>query len=113
MGRLYFDSNNPKACNSFDTPLDLEGDPDFDVSPIILADMGGCSFVSKTRRIQEWRGKLAVVINDKVLDSPERTIMIDDGTGADISIPTILISKEDGDILKAALLSAKGVYIVL
>lgn len=39
---------------------------------------------------------MAIIINEKPLKDPEHIIMVDDGTGSSIVIPTLLISKETG-----------------
>lgn len=36
------------------------------------------------------------IIMDNVVENPGRIIMIDDGHGSQIHIPTVMISKEDG-----------------
>jgi hypothetical protein len=82
--------------------LDREGDPDQEFSPIVIMERGGCTFVRKARNVQELGGALTIVIDNRDYSSPESLIMIDDGTGTSIAIPTILISKEDGKkIMKA------------
>ncbi len=80
--------------------LDPEGDPDNDFSPIVLVDRGACSFVRKSRNIQDLGGALALVTDYRDGADPEKVVMIDDGTGANIAIPTIMINKEDGKRLK-------------
>jgi hypothetical protein len=70
------------------------------LTPIFLVDRGHCSFVTKVRNIQNNGGSLAVIIDDKVDEEIKKVIMSDDGTGAGITIPAMLISKKDGDILK-------------
>lgn len=85
------------GCNRFTgVHLDPEGDPDNDVSPIVLVKRGNCSFVRKARNIQELGGALTLVADFRDMGDPEKMIMVDDGTGVNIAIPTILISKEDG-----------------
>ena len=101
IGRMYYSTTNRDACKEYNETIDLTGDPDPDISPFILADRGSCSFVTKARNIQKWGGRIAVIINQKSIDSPDKIIMIDDGTADDIAIPTILISKESGDVLKS------------
>ena len=44
-----------------------------------------------------------MIVNNRESQSPENIIMIDDGTGINVAIPTIMISKEDGDKIKAAI----------
>jgi extracellular elastinolytic metalloproteinase len=64
-----------------------------------MVDRGSCTFVTKTRNVQNINGHLALIINNN--DDPTENILIkDDGTGSDILIPSLLISKKDGDKLK-------------
>eukprot|EP00340_Litonotus_pictus_P011407 CAMPEP_0170536456 /NCGR_PEP_ID=MMETSP0209-20121228/102160_1 /TAXON_ID=665100 ORGANISM="Litonotus pictus, Strain P1" /NCGR_SAMPLE_ID=MMETSP0209 /ASSEMBLY_ACC=CAM_ASM_000301 /LENGTH=483 /DNA_ID=CAMNT_0010837825 /DNA_START=236 /DNA_END=1688 /DNA_ORIENTATION=+ len=70
-----------------------------DRAPIVMVDRGDCHFVEKARHIQRAGGKVALVVNND--DVPvEHIIMADDGTGGDIMIPLVLISKKDGQILE-------------
>ena len=100
IGTMQFDQDNPDACKEYTKPLDMSHDPDQDVSPLILADRGGCTFVTKARNIQKWGGRIAVIIDNKAYESPEQIIMIDDGNGSDILISTVLINYENGTTLK-------------
>jgi len=63
----------------------------------------------KARNVQLWGGKVGVIIDNSYYDNPERIIMIDDGTGKDIKIPTILVGQSDGTIFLEFLKSEKGV----
>lgn len=72
---------------------------DIDYYPIILVDKGKCSYVQIARMVQQAGGYMAMIINDKEGDVKNYPV-IDDGTGGDIVIPTILISKADGNIIK-------------
>lgn len=83
--------------------LDREGDPDSDFSPIVLVDRGNCSFIRKTKNVQEIGGAVTLIADYRDNANPENIIMIDDGTGLSVAIPTIMISKEDGKILKNAI----------
>ena len=42
---------------------------------------------------------VAVIIDDKDDEDPESLLMVDDGTGAGIRIPSMMISKSDGEKL--------------
>ena len=98
---FYFDQFSD-GCHSFsDIILDPEGDPDSEFTPIVLLSRGNCSFVRKSKNVQELGGALALITDIHTQD-PETVIMVDDGTGASIVIPTILISKEDGETIKKA-----------
>lgn len=85
------------------------------VAPFILmVDRGGCTFVKKVRNAQR-SGAAGVIIADNAClcsDSDcvaqsatgacetSEPIMADDGSGADISIPSFLIFKKDADLIK-------------
>jgi len=67
---------------------------------IILVRRGGCSFTKKVK-VASAKGAHAVIIVDKedsVLTSKDmhNIIVADDGTGENIEIPSVLISKDDG-----------------
>ncbi len=94
---------------------------------ILLVDRGGCSFVQKVRNAQH-AGAAAVVIADNTCQcshekvcTPEANtqceqhepIMADDGSGYDITIPSVLIFKQDADPLKESLLHKKSVRMEL
>lgn len=94
---------------------------------ILLIDRGGCTFVQKVRNAQH-AGAAAVIIADNVCQcahedicTPEpgeiceehEPIMGDDGSGYDITIPSVLLFKQDVDPIKAALLHGKPVRIEL
>jgi len=64
-----------------------------------LVERGECSFVTKVRNIEKAGGSLAVIIDNSGYDVKD-IIMSDDGTGAGIRIPSMLISERDGNILK-------------
>lgn len=102
-GRVFYDPTNKEkdlACD-YEKIKDIvtEKTNKIDHAPIIMVDRGNCHFVDKARNIQKAGGKVALVINNDDND-PKNIIMIDDGTGSDIMIPLILISKKDGEILK-------------
>jgi len=82
---------------------------------ILMVDRGGCTFVQKVRNAQR-SGAAGVIIADNTClcaagdachsdpgtDCETREpIMADDGSGADISIPSFLMFKEDADPIKA------------
>jgi len=103
-GRVfYFDEFSNGCTKSPNIILDPEGDPDNDFSPIVLVDRGNCSFVRKARNVQELGGALTLIVDSRDDSDPTSVIMIDDGTGANIAIPTVMISKEDGARIKSAI----------
>ncbi|KAG5176720.1 hypothetical protein JKP88DRAFT_270825 [Tribonema minus] len=83
---------------------------------ILLVDRGGqdCTFVSKVRRAQHLGAAGVIIVDDRcicgdgacasaVACQPVEPIMADDGSGADITIPSFLMTKMDGNIIKSHL----------
>lgn len=84
---------------------------DTDLSPVVIVDRGDCHFVSKVRNIEKLGVKLAIIVDDKIENS-EDLIMADDGTGHSINIPSFIIRKKEGDIIKSFAREAdKTVYV--
>ena len=76
------------------------------VTPFMVAARGGCSFVTKVRNMEEIGTAVGIVIDNKEREDPDSIVMSDDGSGAGIRIPSMLISKKDGDKLLEFLKSA-------
>ena len=68
------------------------------ITPFMVAARGGCSFVTKVRNMEEVGVAVGIVIDNEAEDV-KSIVMSDDGTGAGIRIPSMLISKSDGDKL--------------
>lgn len=83
---------------------------------IFLLQRGNCTFVKKAM-VAQLLGANAII----AVDNPESTwdretvasvIIADDGKGGDVSIPTVLVAKEDGKILMDAVTNfAKDVVV--
>jgi len=84
---------------------------------ILMVDRGGCTFVQKVRNAQH-SGAVAVIIADNTCQCKHQDIctldagtqceereplMADDGSGTDITVPTMLMFKQDADPIKAKL----------
>lgn len=69
-----------------------------DFTPFYLADRGDCTFVEKVRNIEEAGAGLAIIVDNKKEDI-SKIVMSDDGSGAGLRIPSMLISHEDGEKL--------------
>ena len=74
---------------------------------IALIDRGTCTFVTKVRHAQT-AGAIGVIVVNNVAGPPIG--MADDGAGSDITIPSVMISQADGDVIKAEL---PGVTVTL
>jgi hypothetical protein len=75
------------------------------MTPFMLADRGDCTFVTKVRNMEEAGAAVGIVV-DNSNEPIDKVIMSDDGAGAGIRIPSMLISKSDGrkliDFLESA-----------
>jgi len=93
---------NTEAC----TPIPPLTDPDVRNTVIALVDRGHCFFATKLRNAQN-AGADAVIMVDNIKESyiPH---MADDGTGADITIPSMLISLDSGNIIKGIINGTTG-----
>ena len=69
--------------------------PNYLFPPFMVADRGDCTFVQKVRNIEESGAALAIIIDETDEDIND-IIMSDDGTGAGIRIPSMMMSKGDG-----------------
>lgn len=99
IGNVWYDEENKLGCDDFKIDVTGEGDPDMTPSPIVLVERGNCAFVKKVRNVEHAGGAMAVIIDNKPGEMVDHIIMVDDGTGAGINIPSVLISKKDGDRL--------------
>jgi len=82
---------------------------------ILMVDRGGCTFVQKVRNAQYVGAAAVVIADDKCLCTDKECInasgpstacemaepiMANDGSGGDIAIPAMLMSKHDADSIK-------------
>jgi len=65
----------------------------------MIAERGECTFVTKVRNMEDVGVAVGIVIDDKKEEEVDSIIMSDDGSGAGIRIPSMLITKKDGDKL--------------
>jgi hypothetical protein len=100
IGRIYYDPENSDGCKPFGD-FDFSNDPDDaeHPTPIFLVDRGNCTFVKKVRNVEHAGGRLGIVMDNQQEDV-SNVIMSDDGTGMGIMIPSLLIGKGDGQLLK-------------
>lgn len=110
IGKVWYDDANPDGCKDYNMIFDATGDPDIDPSPIVLVNRGNCSFTQKARNVEHAGGRLAIIIDDKISENPEDVIMVDDGSGNGIMIPSILISKVNGDYILKEMEDDRGTH---
>ena len=102
LGRVFYPKNNTDACREFvrdDLPEEFYTEEQSDLTPLIIADRGNCSFVTKVRNIERQGVKLAI-IGDKQEEDSENLIMTDDGTGHSVNIPSFIVRKKDAEMIK-------------
>lgn len=102
MGRLVYPLSNQDGCRPF--TKDDFNNVDFEnvtinESLMILVDRGTCTFVTKTKYVEQIGGSLAIIA-DSVDENSEKVYMIDDGKGHSIRTPAFFISKSEGQIFK-------------
>ncbi|CAG9329323.1 unnamed protein product [Blepharisma stoltei] len=107
-GRVFvpIKEDERRGCGPL-TPIQWEGDPDQYNSPILLLERGGCGFVTKIRNAQNI-GASAVLIVDHTAEDITKIVMIDDGTAGNVFIPSILIGKDDGALIRNKVLENAG-----
>ena len=110
MGRIYFDPNLDTLCEPIPEQEFVMRNAEYGVDasfqpPFMIADRGGCPFVQKVRNMEEAGVAMGIVVDNSDEDISD-IVMSDDGTGAGIRIPSMLISKKSGqkliDFLKTA-----------
>ena len=55
LGRVFYPLNNTDACREYvreDLPDEFYTEEESDLTPLIIADRGNCSFVTKVRNIE-------------------------------------------------------------
>ncbi|XP_060102080.1 protease-associated domain-containing protein 1 [Heteronotia binoei] len=86
----------PEACGDLNNGVFVEGQ-------IALVERGGCSFLSKTRVIQEHGGR-AVIIADNAYDNDSSYVeMIQDSTSQTADIPALFLLGRDGYMIRRSL----------
>ncbi len=99
MGRLFFDPNLDTLSDvipeqEFIYQTAEYGVDDTFMPPFMIADRGGCPFVQKVRNMEEAGVAMGIVVDNSDEDIGD-IVMSDDGTGAGIRIPSVLVSKKD------------------
>lgn len=105
MGKIHFDEANNLACDEYSLADATELDRSADITPFFLAERGECSFVQKVRNMENIGVAVGIVVDDHA-EFIDNILMSDDGTGGGIRIPSMLIGKSDGDLLKTWLTTA-------
>mmetsp|Transcript_25552 Transcript_25552/g.36652 ORF Transcript_25552/g.36652 Transcript_25552/m.36652 type:complete len:416 (-) Transcript_25552:218-1465(-) len=92
---------------------------------ILMVDRGGCTFVQKVRNAQRSGAAAVIIADDTCMCSAgdkcksntgvecetREPVMADDGSGSDITIPSMLLFKQDADVIKTALKANTSVQL--
>lgn len=107
MGKLHFDTDNADGCDEYDADSLSELRRSADITPFYIAERGECTFVQKVRNMENIGVSVGIVVDDFAWEDVDNVLMSDDGTGGGIRIPSMLISKNDGEALIEWLATAK------
>eukprot|EP00352_Strombidinopsis_acuminata_P003541 CAMPEP_0176384634 /NCGR_PEP_ID=MMETSP0126-20121128/34488_1 /TAXON_ID=141414 ORGANISM="Strombidinopsis acuminatum, Strain SPMC142" /NCGR_SAMPLE_ID=MMETSP0126 /ASSEMBLY_ACC=CAM_ASM_000229 /LENGTH=88 /DNA_ID=CAMNT_0017750475 /DNA_START=185 /DNA_END=451 /DNA_ORIENTATION=- len=88
MGQISWSDDNNDFCEHSDKVFGLRTD---DLSPVMIAKRGDCSFVQKIRNMEKIGVSVGIII-DNTNEKIENVVMSDDGTGQGIRIPSMIIS---------------------
>lgn len=104
-GRLIYahPADDKEGCTDF-SEADKKSWPQNAGALVVMVDRGDCHFVEKVRHVQNAGGVAAIIVDN--IDERRKIYMADDGTGGNIAIPSLCISKKDGDTLKEELAAA-------
>ena len=83
-------ANPSQACNTITNSVS---------GKIAVIDRGNCNFVAKIRNAQN-AGAIAVIVINNVAGSPTTMGLPNDDNGADITIPSVMISLDNGNMIK-------------
>lgn len=103
VGKVYYHSSldTPSyGCTPENVP-NITNPPKVDSSPIVILDRGSeCDFVTQVRNVETNGGHVALIINNSTEEDISSIVMADTGRGMEVSIPGVIISKKDGDVIK-------------
>lgn len=84
---------------------------------IILVERGSCSFVTKVKVAQKKEAHAVIIVDTQGSTRTTRDIqdiiVADDGYGSNVDIPSVLISREEGQKLIDPLLADPGTQVVV
>jgi minor extracellular serine protease Vpr len=99
---LVLPTANQNGCAAFAADLDFTG-------KAVIIDRGACGFTVKVLNAQNKGASFVIVANNV----PNGGAFNMGGSNSAITIPSVMISKEDADALKAALSAGNGAYSIV
>lgn len=114
---LYGKSRGGQHCKAEDYDLPVPKNrtaPGQELVNVVLVQRGGCTFVTKVKVAEDKHAHAVIVVDrvDSTMTSEEiqHIVMADDGWGSSVRIPSVLVSRYDGQKLIDA--SKQGTVIV-
>ncbi len=98
---LVYPTTNQNGCVAFADDIDFTG-------KAVIIDRGACNFTTKVLNAQNKGASFVIVANN----APGDGAFIMGGEDEKVTIPSVMISKEDGDAIKAALAEGDVAYEV-
>ena len=93
VGQVVFLEENADGCEDFGESLRGYDDP----NPIVIVERGNCTFVQKVRNVEHGGGKMAIIVDELDNENVKYVVMVDDGTGNGIFIPSAMMNKGPGN----------------
>lgn len=97
MGKVSWDKEHFELCEPLEEGTKVSRTDD--LSPVMIANRGDCSFVQKVRNMEKMGVSVGIII-DNTNESIDNLVMSDDGTGQGIRIPSMIISQKDGKLIE-------------
>ena len=117
---VYYPTPSEDSTNNSKQPRDGHYHTPF----ILMVDRGDCLFTTKVRHAQRAGAAAVLIADDRCVCSHDvctggdtrgceaaSPLIMDDGSGGDISIPSFLLYKEDADAMKQVLLRNENVIV--
>lgn len=104
---VYATPGDRDGCSPINTSL-VDDWPSSNEAYIVMVERGDCSFTTKVKNAQDVGAKAVIIIDNR--DEITLPYMADDGTGASIYTPSVLISRKDGGIIIEA--TSSGTVVV-
>ncbi|XP_026577931.1 protease-associated domain-containing protein 1 [Pseudonaja textilis] len=89
-------SDPPDACHALNNGVFIEGQ-------IALVEHGGCSFLSKTRTIQEHGGRAVIIADNSYNKDTTYVEMMQETTQRKADIPALFLLGRDGYMIRRSL----------
>lgn len=101
LGRVHKYPHQFKTlgCSALD-PVKFDDESGTFSHPILILDRGNCSFIVKARNAQTIGAQALIIVDNMEEEDVTKIVMVDDGTGQNIYIPTFMINKKEGDLIK-------------